>query len=94
MKRIITWGLSIIAVGLILVYVGDYLSLRYQIPGNRDQFGTVSVQSFYAVPKKDGKTEYIMGDTEDERCVHSIFPHYDCFPCWYANRKKVKRIDM
>jgi|HubBroStandDraft_6_1064221.scaffolds.fasta_scaffold3455883_1 hypothetical protein len=94
MKRILTWGLAIIAIGAFFLYTGDYISLRYRIPGNRDQFGTVTVESYYAVPLKDGKTEFIMGDTQNQQCVNSLFPHFDCSPCWYANKKKVKRINM
>jgi hypothetical protein len=94
MKRILTVILALIGVSLILLYVGDYLSLRYRFPGNREQFGTVAVQSLLAVPEKGGKTEYILGGVENQQCVNSLFPHFDCLPCWYVNRKKEKRINM
>ncbi|HEY6331501.1 MAG TPA: hypothetical protein VI756_19405 [Blastocatellia bacterium] len=94
MKRVLTRILAVIAVLLIVFYLGDYLSLQYQIPGNRDQFGTVTVEILLAVPQKDGKTEFISGDTQNVQCVHSVFPHFGCAPCWYISRKKFKQINM
>jgi hypothetical protein len=94
MKRVLIWILGVIAAVLIVLYVGDYLSVRYGIPGNRDQFGTVQVQILYAVPQKDGKTEFILGGTQNVQCVHALFPHFDCPPCWYENRKRQKQINM
>ena len=79
---------------LAVLFIGDSLSVRYRFPGNRDPFGTVEVETYYAVLKKDGKTEYIQGDTENQTCVRSLFPHNGYWPCWYANRNKVKRIDI
>jgi hypothetical protein len=93
MKQVLVrvfFGLAFLFFG---VYAVDYLSVRFKIP-NRDQFGTVTVQTFLAVPQKDGKTEFIMGDTQDVQCVHSLFPHFDCLPCWYEAKKTSKRIDM
>lgn len=76
-----------------LVYAGDYLSLRFQIP-NRPQFGTVHLQPYLAVPRKDGRIEYMLDDPVDQPCVHSLFPHLGDSPCWYLERQKNKRVNM
>ncbi len=90
MKRI----LSVAVLLLGLVYAGDYLSLRYRIPGNREPLGTVKIERYYAVPQKNRKTEFMFDEPQTEICVHSLFPHFGHRPCWYVNRKKVKRIDV
>ena len=41
-----------------LIYVGDYAALRYRIPHNRSQFGSVTVQRMWVIPMKNGKTQY------------------------------------
>lgn len=84
--------LSLVALAA-LVDVGDYLSLRLQIP-KRPQFGTVHIQPYLAVPRKDGRIEYMMDDPVDQPCVHSLLPHFGDSPCWYLERQKNKRVDM
>lgn len=84
--------LSLIAL-LALLYVGDDLSLRLQIP-KRPQFGTVHLQPYLAVPRKDGRIEYMLDDPVDQPCVHSLFPHFGDSPCWYLNRQKNKRENL
>jgi hypothetical protein len=94
MKRLLTrLGVALVLL-LIVLFVGDTLSVRYRLPGNREPFGTVEVETYYAVLKKDGKTEYILGNTENQTCVRSLFPHYGYSPCWYASRNKVKQVDI
>ncbi len=77
-----------------VIYAADYLVLRYRVAVNRQPFGTVTVQPYYAVPQKDHKTEFLFDDPEDETCVHSLFPHLGDSPCWYLSRNKEKRIDL
>ena len=89
MKRIFLFA----ALGVATLYAGDYLSLRLRIP-NREQFGTVLIQRDYAVRQKDRKTEYYFLDPENQQCVHSLFPHFGCSPCWYLRRRARKEIDM
>ena len=81
------------AVLLLLLYAGDFLSLRYQIP-RREPFGSVRVRHFYAVALKNKSTEYMFDDPQDEPCVNAIFPHYGDPPCWYLTRHKQQRIDI
>jgi len=94
MTRAIVRGVLAFLALLLVAYVGDYGSLRYQIPGGRPQFGQVTVDTLYAIPQKDGKVDYEIGEPKNDRCVHSLFPHYGCSPCWYASRHTDKQIDM
>jgi hypothetical protein len=94
MKRAILRGALAILVGLLVAYSVDYVALRYQVPHGRQQFGQITVDILYAIHQKTGKTEYQMGPPETDRCVHSLFPHLGCNPCWYANRHTERRIDI
>jgi hypothetical protein len=90
MKRI----LIIIGLSLFILYLSDYISVRYRIPKSRSQFGVVKIQRYYAVGLKSRKTEFMFLDPENQVCVHSLFPHLGYSPCWYLSRRKVKRIDI
>jgi hypothetical protein len=86
-------ALGAVVVLVFLAYIGDSLSIRFKFP-NRDQFGTVQIEPYYAVRLKNHKMEYTMGDAETETCVHSLFPQSGYAPCWYLSRHKLKRIDI
>jgi hypothetical protein len=89
-RRILVIALALLCV----VYAFDYVSLRYRIPNHREPFGSVKMQSYYAVPRKDGRTEYFTDEPRTEPCVHSLFPHYGENPCWYMSRRTNRRINM
>jgi len=76
------------------LYAGDYLSARYRIPGNRQTLGSVQVQTTYAVRLKDGRIEYMLGDTDTQTCVRSLFPQLGYTPCWYLSRHATRRIEI
>lgn len=78
---------------LALLYVGDDLSVRLPIPRSRSPYGTVQIKTYYAIPQKDRKTEFMLGDPQTVTCVHSLLPHFGYNPCWYVERKKLQRID-
>jgi hypothetical protein len=87
-----------IAIGLALltalVYAADYVSIHVPIPAGRAQFGTLQVKPFYAVPMKDGKTEYMYEDVQTETCSHSLFPQYGHSPCWRESGKPEKQLKL
>jgi hypothetical protein len=87
--------LSAAAATAAILYIGDYVSIRFKIP-ERDQFSTVKVQSVYAIPQKSQtgeKMDFQPGDSADVQCVNSLFPHLGADPCWYVNDHKSVRID-
>jgi hypothetical protein len=83
---------SLILLG-ILVYLGDYLSLRYAIP-KRDTYGSVTVRQLYAVKLKNKQTEYMFNPPAQQECVNSLFPHFGDPPCWYLNRNTRQTINV
>ena len=86
--RIVKRGLLILIVVLATGYGTDYLVAR------KRPLGSVVVQPYFAVPQKNGKTEFMMQDAETDSCVQSLLPHLDQMPCWYLEKHKNKRIDF
>jgi len=89
MKRI----LLAMAVILAVLYIGDYLRVRYKMwkPKAGAAFGSVTV--YDSVTLKGGKTEILFDQPQTAECVYSLFPHFGDSPCWYARRKTVKGLD-
>ena len=73
-----------------LLYAGDYAVVRCPIPRSRNPRATVEVQPYYACPLKDGKTEFMFLNSENQVCVRSLFPHLGHNPCWYVRRHRNK----
>jgi hypothetical protein len=94
MKRTILRGALATLALILTVYICDYCSLRFQIPGGRPQFGQVAVNTLYVIQQKNGKTEYQFGQPETDLCVHSLFPHFGSNPCWYATRHTERRVEI
>lgn len=94
MKNITLRIVGVATLLLCVVYVGDYLSVRYKIPKGRDPFSTLTIQPYYAIHEKNGKTEYDFAQPENQVCVRSLFPHFGYNPCWYVKRHTDKRIDI
>ncbi len=87
-------ALLLTGLGLLVLYAGEDLSLRYRIPRGREPFGSVQVNHFMAVPLKNGKSEFDFTGAEAESCVRAIFPHLAKSPCWYLSRHNEKREDI
>jgi hypothetical protein len=82
------WILVVAILGLCVLYGGDYFAASHAT------LGTVKVEPYYAIPQKDGKTEFVFATPESQACVQSMLPHLGYSPCWYVNRHKRKRINM
>jgi hypothetical protein len=87
-------ALIVVAVACALLYAGDYAAVRFRIPRSREPLDTVEVQPYYAVPLKDGKTEFMFLKPENQVCVHSLFPHLGHNPCWYVRRHRNKQVNI
>ena len=92
-KYLLRGLLALIALAC-LSYLGDFLLLRWKFSHQGEAFGKVTVRRYYAVPRKDGKEEYMEDDPRVESCVHSLYPHSALPPCWYLNKHKDRRINM
>jgi hypothetical protein len=88
------WAFGIALAALIVLYVADYASARFGIPGNRPTFGSVEVRRSYAVRQKNKQVEYYFDPPESQACVNSLFPHFGAQPCWCLNRHKTIQIRM
>lgn len=86
MKKVIGYGVVYFLAAAVLIYAIDYAVLRYRVARNRNPYGTVTVQSYYAVPQKTGRTEFDFQSEQQETCTNSLFPHMGYLPCWYARR--------
>jgi hypothetical protein len=89
MKRFLIIAVTI----CIVLYAGDYLSLRLGFP-RREALGTVTVHTYYAVGLKSGKTEYDYAGDHAVNCTNSLFPQLGLKPCWYAARHTEEQITI
>lgn len=94
MKKIIFKSLVVLLCSVGVLYLGDYAALRYRIARDWIPYDTVTVQVYYAVPQKTGKTEYDFQSSQQETCVTSMFPHLGDLPCWYARRHTDREIKL
>jgi hypothetical protein len=87
---------AIIAVLLVLasIYAADYLWLLFRAHTSRNAFGNVTLETYYSVKLKNGKTEFDYAGQQNVECVHSLLPHMGDKPCWYASRKKEQQINI
>lgn len=89
LKRVIVALVGLCA----LVYAADFVSLRLRIP-RRQQMGTVTVHTLYAVKLKNGKTEYDDGGDEAVNCSNSLLPQMGASPCWYLTRHSTRQVTI
>jgi hypothetical protein len=82
-----------VAIGMVLsllaFYLGDDAIARSR------PMGTVQVQPFYAIHKKNGKIEFDYNvPVETQNCVASVLPHAGSNPCWYVSRHPTRKIEI
>jgi hypothetical protein len=77
-----------------LAFVIDYGVFRVRVVTGRRAFGSVVVRHYYAVLKKNGKTEFMFDPPAPWKCVNSLFPHEGSSPCWYLTRHPEQRTDI
>ena len=92
--RFLLRAVGVIVATAAVAYFVDYAVLRVRVATNHTPFGTVTVHPFYAVPQKDQKTQFILGDPSDQQCVNSLFPHMGDSPCWYLTGHRNQQINM
>lgn len=73
---------SLVLVGLVLMYTGDYVAARMR----GGPIETVPVTQYYVIPLKNGQTQYASAGSKDVACVEALFPHFGDRPCWYVRR--------
>jgi hypothetical protein len=81
-------GVAALALGL------DYAVFHLRVAANWNPFGVVTVDHYYAVQQKSGKTQFIFDPPAPQTCVHALFPHSGRLPCWYLSRHPEQRTDI
>ena len=94
MKKVVVRSLAGIILSAFLIYASDYAVLQYRIATHRNAYGTATIQSYYAIQQKNGKTEYDFQPPSRETCVHSLFAHSGCPPCLYERKHPEKAIHI
>ena len=94
-RRILVSAVALVAI----VYAGDYtvLRLRAAYPRFGSAYDSVTMERLYAIPLKNGRTEYELDARQPEvtvSCVRALFPHQEYPPCWYVRRNSQKPIPM
>jgi hypothetical protein len=92
MTRLFVRGLAILLFAAGMVYAADYAVLRYRIWRGLSAYGSVTIDAYYAIQEKNGRTEYVFDSSQPQTCVNSWFPHLGCPPCWYERRHSEKQI--
>jgi hypothetical protein len=77
-----------------LAYGLDYAIFRIRAATNRNAYGSVTVNHYYAVLQKNGKTQFIFDPPQTQTCVNALFPHAGWLPCWYLTRHPDQRTDI
>ena len=77
-----------------IAYGLDFVVFRIRAATNRNPYGSITVNHYYAVLQKNGKTQFIFDPPGPETCVHSFFPHSGYQPCWYLSRHPDQRTDI
>jgi hypothetical protein len=99
LAKIARRGLLLLAALAAILYSGDYvvLRLRAAFPRLGSPYDSVLMERLYAIPLKNGRTEYEMDARQPEvtvSCVRAVFPHQGYQPCWYLRRNSQKPIPM
>jgi hypothetical protein len=78
----------------ILAFGADFTAFHIRLALNRNPYGSVIVNHYYAVLQKNGKTQFIFDPPQPETCVNALFPHSGSPPCWYLSRHPDQRTDI
>ena len=76
----------------VLLYALDFALFHIRIATNRNAYGSVTVNHYYAILQKNGKTNLIFDPPQAQTCVNAAFPHGGFLPCWYLSRHPRKTI--
>jgi hypothetical protein len=91
----IFFGIVLLILGsAALIYAGDFAVFRIRVATNRNPYGSVVVNHYYAIAQKSGKTELIFDPPQPQLCVNALLPHAGAQPCWYLRKHPDQRTDI
>jgi len=85
---------AVAAASVLLLYAADAAWVRRRMASHQDPTGTVQVKVLLAIPQKNGRTEFVPGDTETQPCLRSVLPHMGLKPCWYVKRHARRQVSF
>ncbi len=94
LRRIFRATLVTILGAAVLTFGIDLAIFRIRVVTNRSPYGAVTVNHYYAVAQKNGKTQFIFDPPQPETCIYALFPHSGYPPCWYLSRHPDQRTDI
>jgi len=94
LRRIFLATLLAILGTAVLAYGVDYAVFRVRAATNRNAYGSVTVNHYYSILQKNGKTQLIFDPPQPEPCVNALFPHAGSLPCWYLTRHPDERTNI
>ena len=94
LRRIFFAAVLGLAAAAALIYCVDLAVFHVRVAANWNPYGTVTVDHYYAVLQKNGKTQFIFDPPAPETCVHALLPHGGFPPCWYLTRHPEQRTDI
>ena len=86
-------SLAAVGAAVAMLYGGDYAIFRLRAKGDA-AYGSVTVNHYYAVAQKNGKTQFLFDPPQLQTCIHSLFSHQGYAPCWYLSRHPEQRTDL
>ena len=92
--RIFVAGIVLVVGASALTFGLDYAVFRIRVAANRNAYGSVTVNHYYAILQKNGKTNFIFDPPGPQTCVNALFPHAGFLPCWYLSRHPDRRTDI
>ena len=86
LKRILFASVAVVVGASILAFGLDYAVFRIRVASSRNAYGSLTVNHYYAVLQKNGKTNFIFDPPQAWTCVNALFPHAGYLPCWCLRR--------
>jgi len=93
-RRFLLAVLFSVLAAAILAFSLDFIIFRIRVATNRNPYGSATVNHYYAVLLKNGKTQFIFDPPQPETCVLALVPHGGSMPCWYLSRHPDRRTDI
>lgn len=94
LRRMFFAAVLALAAAVALAFVVDFVIFRIRVAANWNAYGSVTVDHYYAVSQKSGKTVFMFDPPQAQPCSHSLFPQSGYQPCWYLSRHPEQRTDV
>lgn len=94
MRQVLVGTVVFLTATALLTFAVDFGWFRLRVATNRNPYGSVVVNHYYAVAQKNGKTQLIFDPPAPVSCVNALFPHAGMQPCWYLRRHTDQRTDI